>query len=198
MAKGISKDRVIETALTLIDQGETKINFRDIARELNCAHTNLYNYFDSFDALLWEAQETIMLRLQSDIENGLNSAAEPEAKLAAFFRAFVDFYLAHKGWFALAWFASLGSPRPKHHYDLTVSTVDDMIQSLSSISRQMSGKTVSEEEMRFMLHNVHCYIIGELSIYFSGRSLLRDEAQFRTHVNTQAAKMMLAMLLSAE
>ncbi len=198
MAKGISKDRVIETALTLIDQGETKINFRDIARELNCAHTNLYNYFDSFDALLWQAQEAIMLRLQSCIEDNLNNAAEPEEKLAAFFRGFVDFYLAHKGWFALAWFAPLGSPRPTHHYDLTVSTVDAMIQSLSSISRQMNGKTVSEDEMRFMLHNVHCYIIGELSIYFSGRSLLRDETQFRTHVNTQAVKMMLAMLLSAE
>lgn len=194
MAKGISKERVIETVLALFDKGEGKINFRDIAREMGCAHTNLYNYFESFDAVLWEAQEAIMQRLQHGIDDGLNSTAEPEEKLTAFFRAFVDFYLAHKGWFALAWFEPLDSPRPKTHYDRTVSTVNAMLKSLADISLQMNSRAVSEDDMRFTLHDVHCYIVGELAIFFSGRSLIRDEAQFRAHVNAQAVKMLKSML----
>ncbi len=194
MAKGISKQQVIDTALALIDKNGARINFRDIARELGCAHTNLYNYFDSFDALLWEVQEAIIRRLQSGIDDGLTHASSPEEKLAAFFRSFIDFYLAHKGWFFLAWFEPLKSPRPQAHYDLTASTVHTMLTTLADISRQMNDPPRDEDAMRYLLHNVHCYIIGELSIFFSGRSLIRDEAQFRAHVNGQAVKMLKLML----
>lgn len=195
MAKGISKQQVIETALALIDKNGAKINFRDIARELGCAHTNLYNYFASFDALLWEVQEAIMQRLQCGIEENLVRALSPDEKLAAFFCSFIDFYLAHKGWFYLAWFEPLSSPRPQSHYDLTVSTVNAMLTTLADISRQMKYLPAREDELHFFLHSVHSYIIGELSIFFSGRSLLRDEAQFRAHVNSQAVKMLKSMLM---
>ncbi len=194
MAKGLSKQRVIETALKLIDETGTKINFRDIARELNCAHTNLYNYFDSFDALLWEAQEAIMRQLQSSIDDNTARETEPETKLAAFFHSFVDFYLKHKGWFYLSWFEPLRSPRPKTHYDLAVSTVNAMLNTLKDISRQMNHSPVSEDEMKFYLHNVHSYIIGELSIFFSGRSLIQDETQFKDYVNMYAVMILKAFL----
>ena len=194
MAKGLSKQRVIETALKLIDETGTKINFRDIARELNCAHTNLYNYFDSFDALLWEAQEDIMRRLQSSIDENTARKTEPEAKLAAFFHSFVDFYLRHKGWFTLSWFEPLRSPRPKTHYDLTVSTVNAMLTTLEDISRQMNLSPASEDEIKFYLHNVHSYIIGELSIFFSGRSLIQDETQLRDYVNVNSVMILTAFL----
>jgi AcrR family transcriptional regulator len=194
MAKGLSKQRVIEAALMLIDKGETTVNFRDIARELGCAHTNLYNYFASFDALLWEAQEEIMQRLQSEIEESLVSASTPEEKLSAFFRSFLDFYLAHKGWFTLAWFEPISSPRPSAHYNRAVSTVDALLKSLADISREMNQQIVNTDILRLFLHNVHCYIIGELSIFFSGRSLIQDKALFRVYVNEQAVKMLKSML----
>lgn len=198
MAKGLSKQRVIDAALKLIDETGTKINFRDIARELNCAHTNLYNYFDSFDALLWDAQEAIMRQLQSSIDENTDRETEPDAKLAAFFFSFVDFYLKHKGWFYLSWFEPLSSPRPKTHYDSAVSTVNAMLKALSDISRQMNQPPVPEDEMVFYLHNVHSYIIGELSIFLSGRSLLQDETEFRDYVNEYAVMILKAFLNNSQ
>ncbi len=192
MAKGISKDLIIDTALALIDkhQDVKKLNFRDIARELGCAHTNLYNYFPSFEALLWEAQKRIMRHLQNGINGSIASASDPEDKLLGFFRSFIDFYLEHKGWFKLAWFEQFHSPRPQAHYDHTLNTVNAMLESLINVSQQLHHCDIGIEQMRLYLHNIHCYILGELSIFFSGRNLFQDEPIFRAHVIGQSVKML--------
>ena len=104
--------------------------------------------------------------------------------------------MVHKGWFYLAYFEPLSSPQPKAHCDLAVSTVDAMLLTLTEISQQMNHPTVEQDEMRFILHNIHCYIIGELSIFFSGRSLIRDEEQVRAHVNGHAVKILKAIFIS--
>jgi AcrR family transcriptional regulator len=198
MAKGISKDVIIDTALAIIDkhQGVKKLNFRDIARELGCAHTNLYNYFPSFDMLLWTAQETIMKRLQYGINESVTIALEPETKLLAFFCSFLDFYLEHEGWFKLAWFEQLGSPRPQAHYDHTVSTVNVLLESLLDISQQLHPSEISLEQMRLYLHNIHCYVLGELSIFFTGRNLFQEKASFRAYVLEQSVKMLKLLIQS--
>lgn len=189
MAKGLSKERVIDTALALLDIDGMTVNFRDIARKLNCAHTNLYNYFDSFEALLWEAQEEIMQRLQNKIEESLGHTALSEEKLAAFWDALIDFYLLHKGWFHLVWFEPIHSPRPKAHYDRTVSMVDAMVEALTAAFEHAESES-NALSMRMNLHNINAYILGELSIYLAGRGLIREEATFRAYVSEQATRMM--------
>ncbi len=198
MAKGISKDHVIDTALALIDkhQGVKKLNFRDIAREIGCAHTNLYNYFPSFEALLWEAQEMIMKRLQSSINESMVNVSEPKDKLLAFFRSFIDFYLDHEGWFKLSWFEQFHSPRPQAHYDHTLSTVNALLESLINVSQQLHHCEIDIEQMRLYLHNVHCYVIGELSIFFTGRNLIQDEPSFRAYVLEQSVKILRLLMQS--
>lgn len=198
MAKGISKDLVIDTALALIDkqQGIKKLNFRDIARELGCAHTNLYNYFASFETLLWGAQQTILLRLQSGINKSMKNVSEPDDKLLAFFRSFIDFYLEHEGWFKLAWFEQVNSPRPQAHYDQTVDTVNVLLESLLDISLQLHHRHIGLEQMRLYLHNVHCYLLGELSIFFTGRNLIQDRQLFTTYVPEQSVKMLKLLMQS--
>ena len=62
MRKGITKEQVVETTLKLIKDSENirSVNLRGVAREIGCAHTNLYNYFSSFDELLWCAHIRIL------------------------------------------------------------------------------------------------------------------------------------------
>ena len=192
MKKGITKEHIVDAALALAD-GQTMpmhtVGFRDIARLVGCAHTNLYNYFDSYDALLWAAQEEILRRLQSAIEVRLEQAAGFFDALEAFFGGMLDMYLAHPGWFYLAWHERLQTPRPKSHYDLTVSTVDAMVAALTAVFER-AGQHVDAQDMRMNLHNVHAYIHGELSIYLAGRGLLREEAPFREYTVRQAARML--------
>ena len=57
MAAPSTRDRFIQTALEAIadEGGSLDVNLRQIARRMGCAHTNVYNYFDSFGDLLWAA-----------------------------------------------------------------------------------------------------------------------------------------------
>ena len=53
----MTADRFIDETLELIAEkgGSQEVNLREIARRIGCAHTNAYNYFVSFDELLWAA-----------------------------------------------------------------------------------------------------------------------------------------------
>jgi len=50
-------ERFITTTLELIAEegGSLGVNLRQISRRMGCAHTNVYNYFDSYQDLLWAA-----------------------------------------------------------------------------------------------------------------------------------------------
>lgn len=54
---GPTAERFIETTLTLIAEegGSQNVNLREISRRMGCAHTNAYNYFASYEDLLWTA-----------------------------------------------------------------------------------------------------------------------------------------------
>lgn len=56
-SRGLSADRFIDATLELIAEegGSIGVNLRAISRRLGCAHTNAYNYFDSYGDLLWGA-----------------------------------------------------------------------------------------------------------------------------------------------
>ena len=49
--------RFVETTLELIAEegGSLGVNLRQISRRMGCAHTNVYNYFGSYQELLWAA-----------------------------------------------------------------------------------------------------------------------------------------------
>ena len=50
-------ERFVETTLEAIrdGKGSQNVNLREISRRMGCAHTNVYNYFTSFEDLLWAA-----------------------------------------------------------------------------------------------------------------------------------------------
>lgn len=53
----LTADRFIDVTLDLIAEkgGSQDVNLREIARRVGCAHTNVYNYFSSFEDLMWAA-----------------------------------------------------------------------------------------------------------------------------------------------
>lgn len=55
-------DRFVNTTLELIAEqgGSQGVNLREVARRIGCAHTNVYNYFDSYDDLLWSAFRRVL------------------------------------------------------------------------------------------------------------------------------------------
>jgi AcrR family transcriptional regulator len=196
MKKDISRDGIIKTALQIVEEkeGVTGVNFREIARRLNCAHTNLYNYFDSLEDILWAAQEEIQKKIRLRLQKSFAEPCSANEKINSFFEVFLDAYLAHKGWFYLSWMENIGE-RPKSHYRHTVETADEFTIKLSDVSAGVFNKQIPQDKMRMILHDIHCYLHGEVAIFTAERGIFSDPADFKKYVLARCAKLLKLMVL---
>ncbi len=72
-------ERFVETTLALIAEtgGSRDVNLREISRRLGCAHTNLYNYYPTYQDLLWEAFRRTLIAYGGHIVVGLDDSLAP-------------------------------------------------------------------------------------------------------------------------
>ena len=68
--------RFVEATLELIAEegGSLGVNLRAISRRVGCAHTNAYNYFDSYGDLLWAAFRRALRVYGEHLTQGLDAA----------------------------------------------------------------------------------------------------------------------------
>lgn len=191
MAKGISKEQIIGVTLALIKDKENirSVNLREIARHLGCAHTNLYNYYEDLDAILWDAMDEVLHKSLANLSEGIEKIDDYNIKLDYFYRRFVEFYLENRGWFVLCWFEKLRGSRPQKNYDLTVKAVDYFADIITDVFQRIDGIKLTPKESKYILHNVHCYLHGEVSIYLAGRGLIKEETEFKNYVVEVCVKM---------
>lgn len=191
MKKNITKQQIVETALELMrDKKDLRgLNLREVARTLGCAHTNLYNYFPSYSDLLWETHATLQEMFMEMLIEKLETASNAELKLNYFFRTFVDMYLNNKGWFRLAWHEYIGDERPQRDIEVTERTNKELNRYISEIWKELSGEYPDAEQARRILHNAHCYIVGEISNYLLGRGLIENEAELKEYITSEAIRM---------
>ena len=188
MKKSITKEQIINTALELMrDKNDlSSLNLREIARLLGCAHTNLYNYFPSYNDLLWETHAALQDVFTKLLTEKLGLKSEIESRLFLFFKIIVDIYIDNKGWFRLAWHEIIGGERSVRDIKAVEKVNNMLVQDLYNLWKELTGKSPKIENVRRGLHNTHCYIVGEISNYLSGRGLIHDEAKFRSYVANEA------------
>lgn len=191
MKKNITKEQVIETAVELMKNSDnlSTINLREIARRLGCAHTNLYNYFASYNDLLWathSAIQEIFIEMMTDRINAANTA---EKRFVSFFATFVDMYMDNKGWFRLAWQEYIEGDRPQSDIAATGEANKMVNDYISDIWNELYGEQPNRNKIERVLHNTHCYIVGEISNYLLGRGLIKDEQILRSYITDEAIRM---------
>jgi AcrR family transcriptional regulator len=186
--KNITREQVVETALELMKRKSDlrSLNLREIARTLGCAHTNLYNYFPRYNDLLWEAHAAVQEIFMETLEKKLSKASDAELRLAYFFEAFAETYLDSKGWFRLMWQEPVSGERTKRDIEATENVNKMMIRHISEIWKELSGVIPDADAIKRVLHNTHCYIVGEVSNYLSGRGLIENEAELKSHIIREA------------
>jgi AcrR family transcriptional regulator len=189
--KNITKEQIIETALDLMkNKSDLRgLNLREIARTLGCAHTNLYNYFPSYNDLLWETHATLQEIFMDMLIKKLNAANTAELRLAYFFEVFIDLYIDNKGWFRLAWHEYIGDERPQRDIEVTEATNKALNKYISEIWKELSGEYPNADTTRRVFHNTHCYIVGEISNYLLGRGLIENEAELKAYIIHEAIRM---------
>jgi AcrR family transcriptional regulator len=74
-----TRERFVETTLALIAEtgGSRDVNLREISRRLGYAHTNLYNYYPTYQDLLWEAFRRTLIAYGEHIVVGLDDSLAP-------------------------------------------------------------------------------------------------------------------------
>jgi AcrR family transcriptional regulator len=188
MKKKISKEQIVNVTLELIRNKNDlrELNLREIARTIGCAHTNIYNYFPSYTDLLWETHATLGDIFVRTINRKLSETLDSRQKLKCFFETCIEFYLSNKGWFRLAWLEYIGGNRPESHVEITSKVVDELIHHLIAIWNDVYNVKHSEGNIFRVLHNTHCYIIGEVSNFISGRATIKDEDELKDYMLEQA------------
>lgn len=199
MKKGITKEQTINKALELIkDTVDIRsVNLRVIARGLGCAHTNIYNYFPSLDALLWEAYTVILERFSKHIEKSISGMLDYQMQLERFVAEIVNFYLDNKGWFRLIWVEIIGEERPESNQIFVCKNLDRNVDIVSDILINAHKCMPDRNKLKNTIHVVHCYIYGEISMFIANHSLIKDESELRKYIVDEAMKM-LQMYLSVE
>mgnify|MGYP001827145301 CR=1 FL=1 len=76
-------ERFVEVTLEVIAEagGSQDVNLREISRRVGCAHTNLYNYYATYQDLLWEAFRRGLILYGEFIVEGLGDSMEPDEYL---------------------------------------------------------------------------------------------------------------------
>jgi AcrR family transcriptional regulator len=190
MKTKITQEQIIDTTLSLIrDKNDLSgLNLREIARTLGCAHTNLYNYFPSFNALLWATLSVLQERFMGILRNNLLRADNAELRFKYFFDTFLDVYLGNQGWFRLAWLEYIEGVRPDINSKVIKKTRGELDAYAADIWKELSGAAPDMEKLSRVMHTTHCYIIGEVSNYISGRGLIDSKKEFRKHVSNEAMR----------
>lgn len=188
--KTISKEEILNRTLVLLRNRRNvqSLNLREIARDLGCAHTNLYNYFSSYTELLWEAHAVCLEKMLEQIRMSVNKPLAAECKLQAFFGAVVRVYLENTGWFRLVWLEYLGEQQPEENARAVAASRKEMDDIVAQIWQELDGKPPITQKLEETVHFVHCYIIGEISNYLSGRRLIEEEEAFCCSVVRQAVR----------
>ncbi len=181
--KQLTKERILEATLKLIEEkgSSNAINFREIARQLGCAHTSLYNFYDSFQEIKLDAVRMLVVNMRSELAQRTQLIlSETESIMVTYSIVVIDYALEHKGWYRFLWMDYMehnisevlrDQPRPEKL--LLKSLIEEY---------KLQLKPLSEADAITILQVGHAYTHGELCKFLSNRSEALDESDFKNEV----------------
>lgn len=180
-----NKDFILEKTLNLIDErnGIKDVTLRDIAKKVGCAHTNLYNYFDSLDDIFWEALGEVLNKMIEFSIEDLHNEKDSEKALNIILSRLIDFSINHPGWYRLIWLDSLsGKPSQQIIESLKTPSIrfEEFIKAAMDENKQEKAHSIANIMM--------CYLHGELCIWLNSRSLEDDKENAKKRILSNLQK----------
>ena len=157
---GPTADRFVETALDLIAEvgGAGPVNLRQVSRRMGCAHTNLYNYFASFQDLLWVVFRRTLSIYGAWLTQDLDDSLEPEEYLHRVLVNLATFPQTHPGLYRFI--ASDRLPMSEIPEDI-LDTVSRMKRWLAETLWAVSNSGLDPDEAVVIAEIVLAYVDGE-------------------------------------
>lgn len=180
-AKGLSAERFIDATLELIaaEGGSIGVNLRAVSRRLGCAHTNAYNYFDSYGELLWGAFRRALRIYGEFLIHDLDQDLEPRAYLQ---RTLVNL-------------ARFPQQNPGHYRFIASDPVDlasipgDVMETVTAMKHWLADVVAAaapgagHDEAREAADVMLAYIDGETLNLINGRAIPDEDLEGRMVAN---------------
>lgn len=168
----------------MIDQnhGAAHINMRAITRAAGCAHTNVYNYFDSYSDLLYAAMLRTMEMLVLFTQKHVGTKARTYEHFSDFINAQIEFAVQHQGLFWFFWLERLPGAVPEEIKNFAQKLKNRFAELVLNCS---DGKLTENEAMEISVV-LHSYLHGEICKMISTRELEKsgfDETKQRIKAN---------------
>jgi AcrR family transcriptional regulator len=159
--------RLIDATLQLIEEngGLNNVNLRQIARRANCAHTNIYNYYQNFEGLLWDVIARIGELWLEICTVNFRPGMPIEELVCQFAEIQFDFAIAHPGWYRCLWSEPLSGKPP-------MEIIEERRKQRYSISlyiTQASLGMIDKDQADRLFVILFSYLHGAISMLIDGR-----------------------------
>ncbi len=162
--KNINKAVIIKVTLELIEEkgGIKDVNLRLIARRIGCAHTNLYNYYESLDEILWEAlgQALTEMMSYSDKEFG------EDCEFYSLISKHIEFSMKHPGWYRLIWLEDIGGEPSEEIAEILRKPGEKFVKEVM----KARSDELAQEEAGIIADIIHGYLHGALCKWINKRT----------------------------
>jgi len=174
------KEKLITTTLDLIAQqnGLHGVNLRQIATKAGCAHTNIYNYYQNFEDLLWDA---ILKIGELWIESGADKYRDLkslEEVVEQFANIQIDLAWENPGWYRCLWQEPLSGNMPARVMEARRSQRDLLTQAFVKVSQNRLDQSRADR----LFQIVFTYIHGSISLMINGRVVRTGQPAYKAQV----------------
>jgi AcrR family transcriptional regulator len=174
------KEKLINATLDLIEQqnGLHGVNLRQIAERAGCAHTNIYNYYQNFEDLLWDAIiriGEIWSEFNADKYRDLTSLEEVVGQFA---NIQIDLAWERPGWYRCLWQEPLSGNLPEKVLEARRSQRSQLTQAFVKVSQNRLDQPRADR--LFLL--VFTFIHGSISLMINGRVVQSKQSAFKAQV----------------
>lgn len=157
---GPTAERFVATTLTLIaeESGSQNVNLRQISRRMGCAHTNVYNYFASYEDLLWVAFHRTLRFYGEFLVRDLDDSLGPLEYLRRLVSNLATFPEENPGLYRFIASDPINLDRIPEH---TLELVSAMKIWLSDVVQSVVASGIDPDEAESVSSIVLAYIDGE-------------------------------------
>jgi AcrR family transcriptional regulator len=175
-----SEDLLLEHTIALIaeKEGSLGVNMREVARRAGFAHTNVYNYFGSFDALLWEAFRRVLAMYGDYLEQGLASGLAAGEYLRRLITNLVSYPLEHSGLYRFIGSDPIGPDFPADILETVTVMKGWLIAAFRACAPAVDAPLADEA-----CNIVYAYIDGETFNMINGRVVPGEDVGGRVVAN---------------
>ena len=181
---GPTAERYIETTLELVIEqgGSSHVNLREISRRIGCAHTNVYNYFESREDLLWHAMRRVLQQYGDAMTSGLDETESPSSNFRRLMRNLVEWSVNNPG---MHRFISSDPIKPEEIPQDIVENVSILKSWLTQMLKTIADNRLDGEELRDLVDIMLGYLDGEVFNLINGRVLPGEDIAGRVIHNLE-------------